>query len=238
MVLAPLQVHCKFYMPKKERPAYTISDKPIIINEGKSYQSEKYELLGRASVFGKTLRKYFTTKTAAEEFAENRLNELRAHGKQARELTDVQRSEAVQAFDLLKGQTDLLTAVRFYVTHTPDTRKVTVATAAEGFLASLGISTWGLKNPLKWRPVEERAKDSGDYSNRHRLTQMCNMRQFIKVFGKKPVHAASVSQLEIREYLTSRYKNPRTQRNKRATLHSFFVWCIEQKYCVLNPAKT
>jgi integrase len=222
-------------MPKIEKPPYSV--RRVWTNPNSKYAKEKWQLLGRAKIFGCQIRKYRATKKAAEELGEKYLGELREHGQQATPLSDIERAGAVQAIRLLGDSGDLVTAVKFFLKFGRRRDDITVAEAAGLFAQTRGIPREVFnKKKGAWRRKIVAADPKPQYSNPHRLTLQSRLERFITVFGAESVRTFGVRATEVRAYLKKNWKNQRTLQNQRSTLHSFFAWCVEQNHCSANPA--
>src|SRR5438874_187518 len=104
-------------MPKKETSPFRV--KRVFTNAGSKYEVVKYELLGRRSYFGKVVRQYFTTAKAARAKGDELVEEQRLHGQRATPISDLERADAVQAIEMLRGVTDLVTAAKFFMKYGP-----------------------------------------------------------------------------------------------------------------------
>ncbi len=224
-------------MPKIEKPPYSV--RRVLTNANSKYAKEKWQLLGRAKIFGRQIREYRTTKKAAEELGEKYLGELRAHGQQATPLSDIERAGAVQAIRLLGDSGDLVTAVKFFLDHAPRKGDITVAKATELFAATRGIAPECFRRPKgMWRRKVKVANWStvSKHSDSHRTTLQNRLRRFNEAFGREIVRTFGTRASDVRSYLETNFRNERSLQNHRSTLHSFFEWCVELEYCAKNPA--
>ena len=127
-------------MPAKRAKKSSKPTWPTIRRRGNSWQVDC------GKTFGSRLRKTFADRQEAEAFAEAMRSERRSlkamavHERKNRSvslanLSDTQRADVLQAFDLLQGQS-LLGAVRFYLDHTAKPmQETTVETLFDSWLA-------------------------------------------------------------------------------------------------------
>ena len=223
-------------MPKQEKKPYRTTR--VATNTGTKYARTKYQLLGRKSFFGRRVREYFDTRKEAEQQGKKYVAEIRDHGQKATVMSDLQRARAVEAMTLLGDRADLVAAAKYYLEHGPRSNDVRVAEAAELFAGTRGISR-EMYHRAKgvWRrrvrPSEQTIKN---YSDPHRQSVQNRLKRFERTFGAEAVRALATRTADVRQYLESNFKNPRTVENHRATLHAFFRWCIEKGHCLGNPA--
>lgn len=223
-------------MANSDKDPWTI--RQIVVHKNSVHAAEKWELRGGTRLFGRPIRRYFATKTAATKKARDLAGEFRAHGSQATGLSDTQRADAVKAFNLLGGDAgSLLAAVEFFVKHGPKKNCCDAETAVFRFLETRGVSRKEFDNPGKHREPEARKRRYKGYSWKHRVDLVHRMRPFVKRWGSDPISVLALKRTEIQEWLQETCKTPTTIDNHRRTIHSLFAWSISQDLASENPAK-
>jgi hypothetical protein len=209
-----------------------------VVHKNSVHAMERWELRGGKRAFGRPVRRYFSTKSAATKKARELAEEFRAHGSRATDLSDTQRADAVKAFNLLGERSgSLLAAVEFFVKHGPKKNSLDVETAVFRFLETRGVSRAEFDNPRKHREPEARQRRYKGYSWKHRVDLVHRMRPFVKKWGSDPVSVLALKRTEIQTWLQETCKSPTTIDNHRRTIHSFFCWAASQNLASDNPAK-
>ena len=223
-------------MAKKRRYPWGI--RLVTVHAGTPYAATRWELRGGRRTFGKRIKMYFDTQSAALKKARELVAEFQAHGSQAVELAESERVDAVEALEILRARgASLREAARFFLKHSPQRQPCTVREAVVKFLATRGVSEKELDEPGTHRPPEARGRRYKNYSHKHRVNLTHRLRPFVESFGTEPLGVISAKRPELKEWLMGKYPNSVTLKNHRSTLHSFFEWAIEQGLMPENPAK-
>jgi integrase len=175
-------------------------------------------------VNNKRQRRFFPSKTAAEEFAEQ-LQEARVkNGEMVFSLTSQQQLEAIRCFEKLKtSEASLSDAIDFYLRHNkPKNGKKTVSELVAEFLA---------------------ARDQANFKPRYLKALRIVFAKFGKNFGTRFIH--EISKAEIEEWLNNRTVSkdsaeklsPLTKRNYLRDLGMLFKHAVEEGYCAESPVK-
>ncbi len=223
-------------MAKKRKYPWGI--RLVTVHAGTPYAETRWELRGGRRTFGKRIKMYFDTQSAALKKARELAAEFQAHGAQAVELAESERVDAVEALAILRDRgASLREAARFFLKHSPQHKPCTVREGIVRFLETRGVSEKELDQPGKHRQPEARARRFKNYSHKHRVNLAYRLRPFVEDFGGEPLGVVSAKRPEIKAWLLEKYPNPVTLKNHRSTLHSFFEWAVEQRLMPENPAK-
>ena len=223
-------------MPRKRKYPWGI--RLVTVHAGTPHAATRWELRGGRGTFGKRIRLYFDTHSAALKKARELAAEFQAHGAQAVELAESERVDAVEALEMLRSRgASLREAARFFLKHSPQRKPCTVREAVIKFLSTRGVTEKELDEPGKHRQPEARARRYKNYSHKHRVNLTHRLRPFVESFGAEPLGVISAKRPELKAWLMEKYPNAVTLKNHRSTLHSFFEWAIEQGLMPENPAK-
>lgn len=223
-------------MANGDKDPWTI--RQIVVHKNSVHAAERWELRGGVRAFGRPIRRYFSTKTAATKKARELVEEFQSHGRKASDLSDAQRADAVKALTLLGPDSGSLTAaVEFFLKHGPKKNSCDVETAVYRYLETRGVSRKEFDNPRKHREPEARKRRFKGYSWKHRVDLAHRMRPFVKKWGSFPLSVLSLQRTEIQAWLDATWSTPTTIDNHRRTIHSFFAWAISQNLASENPAK-
>ena len=192
---------------------------PKIRKRGESW------LVDCAFVFGKRRRKSFTELAEAEKYAEDmraerremaiiQKNERRNRHVTLANLTDTQRAEIVQAYDLLGTNRGLLDAVRFFVDHSgPDNGGATLETVFDAYMES-----------KRKKNMRERSVKNVE----------ARLRSFVYENRDRPAH--SVTTADIEAHIDMRGGTWATRETYRVAFNGLFGWAVKRRYIKSNPA--
>ncbi len=176
-------------------------------------------------VFGSRRRKTFADIADAEQYADDMRaerremaatarNERRNHHVTLANLTDTQRAEVIQAYDILGANRGLLDAVRFFVDHSgPDNGGATLETVFDAYMES--------KRNLNLR---ERSVKNTEV----------RLRSFVYENRNRPAHAVTTADIEA--HIDQRGGAWATRETYRVAFNGLFVWAVKRGYVKRNPA--
>lgn len=199
----------------------TNSEWPKIRQRGQSFQVD----CGR--VFGNRRRKNFASREEAESYAvecRRERDELKAARKQERRnrsvslqnLTDTQRAEVIQAYDILGRDTGLVDAVRFYAEHHGANHgDITLEDLFDRYMEAKSKKNL---RPRSLRNIKNRL-ESFVWDNKDRL-------------------ACSVTQYDLESYLDAKGGTWSTRETYRLAFSGMFNWGMKQRPPLVdaNPA--
>jgi integrase len=181
--------------------------------------SYTYRVEVPGSITGRRKLKIFKTPAEAEAYASLMHVQRQNHGLSAFALTDAQRADAKQAFEVLSAfpQVTLTEVAQFYRKHfMPEGGDVTVKQLVDLYLDEKE------KEKLKERSIRDL---------QHRLNR------FVSAFGGGLVK--EIGGPELRQWL---FEDPtlqdQTKKNYRTVLHGLFNFAESRKFAVLNPTKS
>lgn len=178
-----------------------------------------------ATVFGARRRRTFTDRMEAEKFATEmrveraQLRSIRAHERRNHHvtlsnLTDTQRAEIIQAYELLGNSRGLLDAVRFYCEHSgPANDEAMLETVFDSYMESKRKSG---KRPRTIRDAEGK------------------LRSFVYDHRYRPAHTITTADIEA--FLDGRGYAGSTRDAYRRAFLAMFNWAIKRGYTGRNPA--
>ena len=161
-------------------------------------------------------RKTFSFKT--EQEATKKAEELRTErnriGKDASQLSDEKKREAVRAYQLLNGSGSLIEAAKFYLAHTtPGGGQATVQELLNTFIE---VKTKAGRRPATIETLKVR------------------IGRFAKDFGSTPAHTMTTRDLE--KWFDAYNITGTNRDNYRRALVGFFEFAKKRKYTRSNPA--
>lgn len=167
-------------------------------------------------------RKRAKTKKEAEKIADD-LREEFQHGGTAASLTPVERSQALQAFELLKGKPDtLVEAVQFFIKR----RYPKGSNRSIGDLADEFITEKKATNVVEAGERRQRYSDAYLISL-HKIQQLGD--EFRDVLASDITHDA------IEKYFDSKALNQSSRYHYYQYYRMFFNWAVKKHYMVENP---
>ncbi len=163
---------------------------------------------------GRHCRRAFKTRAEAEGWADRQRAELDAIGRQAHQLTDPQRADAVKALAILSGAATLEAAAACWM------RYYRPPTGAATFRALVGLylADAAARN-LRQRSLQDlRSRLSRPFPD----------------FGDVPAAALDAATLD--GWLDAQALTPANRRNYRTVFHGVFTWATEKGHTPDNPA--
>lgn len=195
------------------------SEWPTIRKRGQSW------LVDCGKVFGARRRKTFSQLSEAEQYAADmraeraqlrmvRSHERRNHAVTLANLTDTQRAEIIQAYEVLGVNRGLLDAARFYVQHsTPDVGELSLENVFDAYIKS--------KRNANRRPRTIRDAES-------------KLRSFVYDNRERPVR--SVTTKDIDSWIDERGYEGATRDAYRRAFLGLFNFAIKRRFVDQNPA--
>lgn len=180
---------------------------------------------------GKERKKFFRTNDKARAFYNLRKQEFSRIGAQAGSMTDDQRLEALDCYKRLQaweGVTlrDCVDRMIKELEHSKKQKSITVADAVDEFLS------WKRRSNKRDRTVA---------SLEHELSAFFSGRlnKQLGTIGRKACEAWILGPVRDRTSGadTSDPSTGRTQRNRKARLHSFYAWALKKKLIDTNPVQ-
>lgn len=190
----------------------------ISISKLKASKDTKRNLLWKMDFYrnGHRIRRFFDSRTAAEQAAVRARADIHIHGHQATAITDKLRRQITDALEILSPFPDITLpdAAKFYATHHQGQMQTTMQKAFEEFLAHK--KSCGLR-PRSLRDLRLRVG------------------AFVTAIGPE-TEPAGIAPKILSDWIFGLPLAPQGKINFRRTIHSFFQYCKTRGYTMDNPA--
>ncbi|MDF7825827.1 tyrosine-type recombinase/integrase [Pontiellaceae bacterium B12227] len=201
---------------KAKKPEYCTGFliRTIITKAGKRYQVD----LGTKS--GKHVRKSFKVREDAREFAREKRKEVERKGIASLKFSDHQKTDAVEALELLKEYgVNLRNAANYYIKHNKKVDKTNdTASLISQYLA-----------------LQKTRLERGEIRQRSYKEDLWHLKKFQSDHSGRAID--TIESVDIDEWLDKKQFKATSRKNHRLYISIFFNWAVENEKVLINPVK-